>query len=932
MAEYDGSITLSVGIDDGNVIKNLKTQMKEVGKAFGNNGSYISKALRDGNSKAAELAVKFQNLNSQIAEQTKKIELLKNKLDELQSGKGNASNPKIEKLKSDLEKTRAEIKKTDAETTSLLERIQMIEDSAFRLPETNEPVLTRSQQKDVDALYSKYDALSQKLRESKDRAGDLEISLKRATGAATQAETLKTKEQLNKANAELSSMRANAAKTGAQLKASMKKASKPISEVKNRLKETAFVFGTMGRRIFSLAKSALVFSVITRGLTALRESIGKVLKSSDQFNQALSRLKAALWTLAAPIYNYVIPALTKLVNFLTSVVMTVINTINSLLGKSTSEQIDQAKALQKTTAAYGSMANEVKKANKQLAAFDELNILSSNQDAESSAGSDNSDNGVKPDFDSLADGDFDTSSMSSKLRELMEVIGGCLIAVGIILLFTGHIGWGIGFIIAGVAAFAVAESDSDETDPTATPKEKLLELAAVVGAAMAVLGVIMIFFGNYAIGIGAIIAGITLLGVGTASVKEGGVAEKIKKFMKENEDAIIMASFVMLIMGVLLLFVPAVKTLALGLIAAGVVGLASEVALNEGSISEKISKFLDDNAELIICASLVFLVLGIIFCLFGIKLPLAIGMIALGVAGLVTEAVLHWDLIKEKISSFFKENAALVVGISLAFLVFGIILCLTGVSLPIGIALIVVGIAGLVTEVVLHWDFIKEKISSFFKENAAFATVGSIAMLVLGIVLVCTGVGLPIGIALILAGVAGLVTTVVFNKDAILEKIKSVWKSITDFWNKHIAPVFTAKWWGDLAKNAINGFLEWIFNGLNSLIRKLNSFGFDLPEVLGGGRVGFNLSEFTIPKLAKGGIVPYATTAVIGEAGREAVLPLENNTEWMDMLADRIALRSGGSGQITTVILELDGRELGRAVVNAGNQETRRIGTRLVVT
>ena len=48
----------------------------------------------------------------------------------------------------------------------------------------------------------------------------------------------------------------------------------------------------------------------------------------------------------------------------------------------------------------------------------------------------------------------------------------------------------------------------------------------------------------------------------------------------------------------------------------------------------------------------------------------------------------------------------------------------------------------------------------------------------------------------------------------------------------------------------------------------------------------------TINKLATGGIVRQATNAIIGEAGAEAVVPLENNTEWIDLLADKL----GGRG------------------------------------
>lgn len=108
-----------------------------------------------------------------------------------------------------------------------------------------------------------------------------------------------------------------------------------------------------------------------------------------------------------------------------------------------------------------------------------------------------------------------------------------------------------------------------------------------------------------------------------------------------------------------------------------------------------------------------------------------------------------------------------------------------------------------------------------------------------------------------------------------------------------------------------------------------------LQSALGGvtiGGIGTVISGegdvIKVPALARGGIAPRKMLAMIGERGREAVLPLENNTGWMDVLADRISARMGGAS--STVVLEVDGREFGRAVVEQGNRENRRIGTRLV--
>ena len=78
-----------------------------------------------------------------------------------------------------------------------------------------------------------------------------------------------------------------------------------------------------------------------------------------------------------------------------------------------------------------------------------------------------------------------------------------------------------------------------------------------------------------------------------------------------------------------------------------------------------------------------------------------------------------------------------------------------------------------------------------------------------------------------------------------------------------------------------------------------------------------------VPQMAKGGIVNSATLALFGEQGREAVVPLENNTEWMDVLANRIAERNSTPSKI---VLMLDGKELGYASINSINGITKQTG------
>ena len=67
-----------------------------------------------------------------------------------------------------------------------------------------------------------------------------------------------------------------------------------------------------------------------------------------------------------------------------------------------------------------------------------------------------------------------------------------------------------------------------------------------------------------------------------------------------------------------------------------------------------------------------------------------------------------------------------------------------------------------------------------------------------------------------------------------------------------------------------------------------------------------------IPKLAKGAVIAQPTQAIIGEAGAEAVMPLENNLEWLDILADKLASRIGATGG--SYIINMDSRTIQRGI------------------
>lgn len=137
---------------------------------------------------------------------------------------------------------------------------------------------------------------------------------------------------------------------------------------------------------------------------------------------------------------------------------------------------------------------------------------------------------------------------------------------------------------------------------------------------------------------------------------------------------------------------------------------------------------------------------------------------------------------------------------------------------------------------------------------------------------------------------------------------KGVWQEAVDNTTDIIGSVvgFFDGIWDDIASGATSG-INWLIskveNGINYLIGGLNGIGFDLPDIMGGGHVGFDVPEVSLPRLARGGIVDSPTIAQIGEAGREAVIPLENNTGWIAQLAEEIARLLRPSPQPSGIII-----------------------------
>ena len=162
--------------------------------------------------------------------------------------------------------------------------------------------------------------------------------------------------------------------------------------------------------------------------------------------------------------------------------------------------------------------------------------------------------------------------------------------------------------------------------------------------------------------------------------------------------------------------------------------------------------------------------------------------------------------------------------------------------------------------------------------------------------------------------------------------IKSIFSGVGNWFKTNVVTPITNVFSniGDKIGNAIKGtfskainvVLETAVSIINGFIGAINT-AISVINAIPGVSIS-KISKLEVPELATGGIVTGDTLARIGEGGkREAVLPLDQNTGWMDMLADRIASRNSSP---TKIVLMVNERELGWASINGINGITKQTG------
>lgn len=277
-------------------------------------------------------------------------------------------------------------------------------------------------------------------------------------------------------------------------------ASRNAEKMNAAVKKTAKSAEAFGKRIKSVVQGALVFTVITQGLSKLRDWMSDVVSTNSAASASIAKLKGALLTMVQPLVQVIIPAFTTLVKVLTAVVSVIANVVSALFGTTAAESANAAKSLNDQKNAYKGVGGAAKSASKQLASFDEINKLSGESSGGSSAD-------IAPDFSFM-------DSISDRLKNIAKDVA--LIGAGFALWkiseklpgMLGDIGTKVAGIAIAIGGLLLLFDGLKDAWENGVDWENLTEILA--GAAAAAFG-LYTAFGKVGAGIALIISGAAMI-------------------------------------------------------------------------------------------------------------------------------------------------------------------------------------------------------------------------------------------------------------------------------------------------------------------------------------------------------------------------------------------------------------------------------------
>lgn len=334
-----------------------------------------------------------------------------------------------------------------------------------------------------------------------------------------------------------------------------------------------------------------------------------------------------------------------------------------------------------------------------------------------------------------------SSELASTLALITGVVGGFLLALGAIMAFSGaNLPLGIALMALGGASLVSAavinwhNSDQHLTDALTTLTGVLAGASLAVGAMLAFTGVAT------GLGIALMAVGAVTL-VSAAALNWNSIPDALASPLSRVG---LLVSGATLALGAILAF-SGCMPLGIALMAIGATSLVSVMALNWNGLSDEIQNVI---AIITTVVSVAFLAIGAALAFSGANIPLGLALLAAGAVTMGTAIMPNWNDLSDNVQQKISMITTVVGG---ALLAVGAILALSGVALPLGLSLMAAGALSLGAVATLNWDFV---VNSIKKVVSVITGILSGALIVLGVLLCLSGAGVGLGLAVLAAGLS----------------------------------------------------------------------------------------------------------------------------------------------------------------------------------
>lgn len=405
------------------VIKNLQEELEKTG-----NTKVKTKTVENLESKIEKTRLKLFDLNDEADRigDTKQSEL---------SDLGFSDDYLDDILAQDeaWQKVQKQIEQTESALSSYGRQLQSATDSA---PLTKDTAEYQNKQQRLSELNGKLEVYKAKLSEAEQAEQSNASQTSRAASASSNY-----KARLTQTIKALKMVASGASKVYSALKKAFSNTiGNAIKKITSKFSSTNSTLNTLSstlKRIKNIITSYLLYKVVSSPFDTIKDGLGEISKISPTVNKNMSDLKSSfnylknsLATMVAPLLNVVTPAFVKFSDTVTEVINKIAQLTAVLSGQSTytkavKVQEDYASSLDDTTSSVNSNTESIEENQKNIAGYDELNVMQ--QDSSSSSGTSSSSStptytNILTQADSLSDSLYNAIK-NQKWSKIGEIIG-----------------------------------------------------------------------------------------------------------------------------------------------------------------------------------------------------------------------------------------------------------------------------------------------------------------------------------------------------------------------------------------------------------------------------------------------------------------------------------------------------------------------------